>query len=130
MTNPTKTQNDDVDAVRACLDAISAATRQQDADALSELFADDCTFVVGGGNVLNKEQRLDTIRTGNVRLNPTTRDEETIRLYADTAISVARLAVSGVVFGKESNNLMRVTTVLAKKENRWQLAAQQVAAIT
>ena len=124
MSNFNQDQTHEIEAVKQCLDAISEATRQQDADALSALFADECTFVVTGGVVLNKEQRLSTVRTGDVKLRPSNRDEETIRLYVDTAISLSRMAVSGIVFGKEANNQLRITNVLAKKDGRWQLAAQ------
>ena len=129
MSNLNHDQTQEIEAVRQCLDAIAEATRHQDADALSELFADDCTFVVTGGVVLNKAQRLDTLRTGDVKLTPADREEETIRLYADTAISLSRLAVSGVVFGKAANNQLRITSVLAKKGGRWQLAAQHAVPI-
>ena len=115
--------------VKQALDEMANAIRQNDVDALAKMWADDCVFVISSGHVISRDQRLDSIRSGLARLNPTGRDQETIRVYGDMAISVSRFSVTGQIAGQDASNQLRVTSVLVKNAERWQLVTQQVTTI-
>jgi len=95
------------------------------ANTLDRLWASDYSFTNPGGVVMTKAQRLASLRTGDLKLESYSRDEETIRTYGTAAVVTYRSTVIGHKTGVDIGSKRRVTTVLVKKNGRWQVVAQQ-----
>ena len=112
-------------AVRQVEDKIAAALDHDDADALEKLWASDYVFVNPVGTIFTKAQRLAQLRSGTLNVESYSRDEETIRIYGTTAIVIYRSTVAGQAKGQDISSKRRVTTVLVKRNGRWQAVSQQ-----
>jgi ketosteroid isomerase-like protein len=119
----------DIAEVRQVEDAITSALDHNDANALDRLWGDDYVFVNPGGVILTKAQRLAVIRSGEQKLESYTRDEETIRIYGDTAVVIYRSTVKGEIKGQDVANRRRVTNVLVKRNGKWQVVSHQTTII-
>lgn len=112
-------------AVRSIEDAIAAATDKNDFAALDKLWADDYVFVNPAGIIQTKADRLELFRSGRLRLESYSRDEETIRITGNTAIVIYRSTVKGQRGGQDISSQRRVTTILQKRNGRWIAIGQQ-----
>lgn len=115
----------DEDAVRHVEDLIEAATGKNDADALSQLWAPDYQFVNPAGQLLTGARRLEMFRSGELKIESYKRDQETIRMYGTTAVVIYRSTVAGARKDTTISSQRRVTTVLVKRDGRWQAVSQQ-----
>ena len=91
-------QISDEQAVHQVEDQLAAAFDHNDADALDRLWADEYTFVNPGGVFMTKAQRLATFRSGDLKLDSYSRDQEKISIYGTTAV------VRYSIFGERSKN--------------------------
>lgn len=128
--NKTGRETKDERLVRQLEDAIASATDRNDVKALDGLWADDYIFVNPFGIVMTKAQRLDLLRTGHLKVESYSRDEETIRVYGNTAVVIYRSTVRGQRGSEDISSRRRVTTVLLKRGGRWQAVSQQSTTIT
>jgi uncharacterized protein (TIGR02246 family) len=115
----------DEQAVRHVEDEIAAALGHNDADALSTLWGPDYTFVNPAGIVLTGAQRLAMLRSGELKVETYSRDDESIRIYGTTAVVTYRSTVSAKRKDLDISSHRRVMTVLVKRDGRWQAVAQQ-----
>jgi uncharacterized protein (TIGR02246 family) len=122
-TSPAR--NVEEEAVHKAVNEIVAAIDRNDADAFDRLSTVDYTFVNPAGKVWNKKQYLELIRSGTLKVESYTRDEESIRLYGNTAVVIYRSTPKGTFKGQELSNERRVTTILVKQEGRWLTAGRQ-----
>jgi uncharacterized protein (TIGR02246 family) len=121
----TSSPNPEEESVRKIEDEFATAYGRNDAEALDRLWAADYTFVNPAGQVLTKAQRLAMIRSGELKIEAYTRDDERIRIYGDTAIVTYRSTVKAQRNGADISSQRRVITVLLKRDGRWQAVAQQ-----
>ena len=117
--------NTEQEAVHKVVDEIVAAIDRNDADAFDRLSTADYTFVNPAGKVWNKTQYLELIRSGTLKVESYTRDEESIRLYGDTAVVIYRSTPHGTFKGQALSDQRRVTTILVKQDGRWLTAGRQ-----
>jgi ketosteroid isomerase-like protein len=115
----------DEKAVHEIEDAIAVATDKNDADVLDKLWASDYVFVNPAGIVMTKADRLTLFRSGRLKLESYSRDEENIRIYGKVAIVVYRSSVKGQREGLDITSRRRVTTVLEKRHGHWLIISQQ-----
>ncbi|HZS48266.1 MAG TPA: nuclear transport factor 2 family protein [Blastocatellia bacterium] len=113
------TSSGDEQAVHQVEDQIVAAEGRDDADALDRLYAPGYTFVTPFGQVWTKEHYLGLMRSGDLKTDSYSRDEETIRVYSNTAMVIYRSTAHGALKGQSFNSQRRVTTVLMKEDGRW-----------
>lgn len=118
-------ENKDERVIRELEDAIANATDHNDANALDTLWASDYIFVNPFGIVMTKAQRLELFRSGRMKLESYSRDQETIRVYGTTAVVIYRSTVRGQRDTRDISSQRRVTTVLLKRGGRWQAVSQQ-----
>jgi uncharacterized protein (TIGR02246 family) len=124
--NPSAAANSEEEAVHKVVDEIVAAIDRNDADAFDRLSTADYTFVNPAGKVWNKKQYLELIRSGTLKVESYTRDEESIRLYGNTAVVTYRSTPKGTFKGQELiTNQRRVTTIFVKQQGRWLTAGRQ-----
>ncbi len=126
----TQSQSDDERAIHALEDQIEAATNKNDGDALATLWAPDYLFVNPAGQRLTRDDRVQTFRSGNMKLESYARDQESIRLYGTTAVVFFRSTVAGARGGTDISSQRRVTMVVVKRDGRWQPVSQQSSRIT
>ena len=113
------------EAVHKKMDEIVAAEDRNDADALDRLYVADYTFVTPFGQVWSKARYLGLMRSGDLKSASYSRDEETIRLYGDTAVVIYRSTAQGTLKGETFNSQRRVTTVLMKQDGVWRALGRQ-----
>jgi len=122
---PAATGNAEEEAVHKTIDEIVAAIGRNDADGFDRLSTPDYTFVNPAGKVWNKKQYLELIRSGTLKVESYTRDEESIRLYGNTAVVIYRSTPKGTFKDQELINQRRVTTIVVKQDGRWLTAGRQ-----
>ena len=105
------------------------ALTKKDLQTLDKIWAADYTFVNPAGQVLTKAQRLAMLRSGELKIEGYSRDEENIRVYGTTAVVTYRSSVKAQRNGTDISSQRRVITVLVKRDGRWQAVAQQSTAI-
>jgi len=118
-------QNPEEESLRKVENEFAAAYGRNDAETLDRLWAADYTFVNPAGQVLTKTQRLAMLRSGELKIEAYTRDDESIRIYGDTAVVTYRSTVKAQRNGIDISSQRRVITVLVKNGGRWQAVAQQ-----
>jgi len=121
----TSSVNPEEESVRKVEDEFAAAYGRNDADALDRLWAADYTFVNPAGQLLTKAQRLAMLRSGELKIEAYTRDDESIRIYGNTAVVTYRSTVKAQRNGHDISSQRRVITVLVKRDGGWQAVAQQ-----
>jgi len=122
---PIESRESEEAAVRRVEEEAAAAYDRNDADVLERLWASDYTFVNPVGIVLDKAQRLATLRTGSLHIESYRVDEMRVRVDGTTAIVLYRSSVSGTRGGTAIAPRRRVTTVLMKRAGQWQIVAQR-----
>jgi uncharacterized protein (TIGR02246 family) len=117
--------NTDEVAVHKVVDEIVAGIGHNDVDTFDRLSTADYTFVNPAGKVWNKKQYLELIRSGTLKVESYTRDEESIRFYGNTAVVIYRSTPQGTFKGQELSSQRRVTTIMVKQGGRWLTAGRQ-----
>jgi ketosteroid isomerase-like protein len=112
-------------AVHSAVEEIVAAIARNDADGFDRLSTPDYTFVNPAGLVWTKAQYLGRIRSGDLKVESYTRDEENIRVYGNTAVVIYRSTPRGTFNGQELSNQRRVTSIFVKDGGRWLTAGRQ-----
>jgi ketosteroid isomerase-like protein len=125
----TNSPNSEEESVRKVEDEFAAAYGRNDADTLERLWAADYTFVNPAGQVLTKAERLAMLRSGELKIEAYSRDDESIGIYGNTAVVTYRSTVKAQRNGTDISSQRRVITVLVKSGGRWQAVAQQSTAI-
>jgi uncharacterized protein (TIGR02246 family) len=123
--SPSPSRNAEEEAVHKALDEIVAALDRNDADAFERLSTADYTFVNPYGIVRSKKQYMELMRSGTLKVESYNRDEESIRLYGNTAVVIYRSTPHGTFKGQELVSQRRVTTILIKQDGRWLTAGRQ-----
>ena len=118
-------QDDDEQAIHLVEDQIEKATRKNNADALSKLWASDYVFVNPAGQLLTRAQRLQMFRSGEMREEIYKRDQESIRIYGTTAVVFYRCTFAAAPNDTGGSNQRRVTSVLVRRYGQWQEVSQQ-----
>jgi uncharacterized protein (TIGR02246 family) len=113
------------ESVHKVIDEIVAAEDRNDADALDRLYVADYTFVTPAGQVWSKAHYLGLMRSGDLKSGSYSRDDESIRVYGDTAVVIYRSSAQGTLKGETFNSQRRVTTVLMKQDGIWRALGRQ-----
>lgn len=111
---------------------MSAAQVKGDAAALDKMWADNYVFVGPDGVVATKAQRIDSMKSGDTKIESLSYDEMSVRSNPEGtgAILIGRATVKGVNLGKPAVGQFRMTQVWSKAKDGWQLVSGQVTAIT
>jgi ketosteroid isomerase-like protein len=125
VAQTTSSPNPEEESVRKVEDEFAAAYGRNDAEALDRLWAADYTFVNPPGQMLTKAQRLAMIRSGELKIEAYSRDDESIRIYGNTAVVTYRSTVKAQRNGTDVSSQRRVITVWVKRDGHWQAVAQQ-----
>lgn len=91
-------------------------------DSLDMLFHKEAVFVHMGGT-MNKEQEINTIKSGGIHYKHADIKETSVRFIGNTAIILDRIRLTAVVGGNEVVNPFVVTEVYQLIDGRWKLGS-------
>jgi ketosteroid isomerase-like protein len=98
-----------------------AALTAQDVAALDPMLADELSYCHSNGQVENKQQFLETVRTGRIRYESIDVHEFQARLYGDVAIGTGYITVQGKLGGQPMTLELRYTDAYAWRSGHWLL---------
>jgi len=106
------------------------ALAERDATAAGRIWADNLIFINHRGEILNKVERLENLRSGATAVRYIDVREETLRTFGDdTVITTGRVTIEGRYGGRESSGAYRSSIVWAKPGGRWQIVSVQTTRI-
>lgn len=114
----------DEKALNQTLDGYLAALTKNSADEAGPFLSKDWVRVGGDGAIINREQALAALRSGELKYSSVAVDERVWRAFGgDTAVSTARVALKASFRGQDIGGTFRATTVLRREGGRWVLAS-------
>ena len=114
----------DEKALNQALDGYLAALTKNSADEAGTFLSKDWVRVGGDGAVINREQALAALRSGELKYGSVAVDERVWRTFgADTAVSTSRVTLKASHKGQDMGGTYRATTVLRREGGRWVLAS-------
>src|ERR1035437_895995 len=103
----------------------AAAVVKADITTLEAQTADDYALINANGQVMDKKQTLDAIKTGQVKLTSNELSDLRVRVYGHVAVITGKSDAKGMLSGTEVNGPVMFTRVYVKKNGRWQSVAFQ-----
>jgi ketosteroid isomerase-like protein len=103
----------------------AAAVVKADITTLEAQTADDYTLINANGQVMDKKQTLDAIKTGQVKLTSEELSDLKVRVYGHVAVITGKADAKGMLSGTEVNGPLMFTRIYVKKNGRWQSVAFQ-----
>ena len=101
------------------------AIMRGDVAALERIFADEFIYTNPQCEVLNKQQQIAALSTGDLKLEDAKSDDVRVRIYGETAVMTGRFTARAGLEGKAVNINERYTAVWVRRDGRWQLVAEQ-----
>lgn len=95
---------------------------EKNVDSLNVLFHQEAVFVHMGGS-MNKEQELNTIKSGGIHYKHSEIQETSVRFIGNTAIILDKIRLTAIVGGREVVNPFIVTEVYVKVDGEWKLGS-------
>jgi hypothetical protein len=99
-SDPARTVADDRGLVAALDTEYQAAVKTNDASTMDRILSDDFVLVTGSGKIYTKPDLLAEARNGHVHYDHQEDTEQTVRIWANTAVVTARLTEIGTEDGK------------------------------
>lgn len=121
----TTTANHEADVKKVLAD-LAASLSKNDTAALDKIYGDDYTLVTATGEIATKAQRLEAIKSGDLKFENVAFDDVKVRSYGDSAVAIARSSGKSWNKGKEQNTSYRVTFVATKTKDGWRLVSAQL----
>ncbi len=90
-----------------------------DADAIGQFMTDDWTIVGTGGRVGDKATFLELVRSGALSHDVMETHDLTVRVYGDTAVTLARGVSGGMYQGQPFREVERVSCVFVRQKGQW-----------
>jgi ketosteroid isomerase-like protein len=103
----------------------AAAVVKADTDTLEKFTADDYILINSNGQMMDKQQTMEAIKTGQIKIASNELSDLKVRVYGNTAIVTGKSTVKGIVSGTEVNGPVMFTRVYVKKNGHWQAVAFQ-----
>ena len=98
---------------------------QKDIDSIAAVTAEDYVNIDFDGQLRNKNETLERIRSSEIQLKSNTLDEIQVRIYGDTAVVTGRATPKGTINGKDFGTPIRYSRVYVKKDRGWQVVLFQ-----
>lgn len=94
----------------------------KDIESLDNLFHEEAVFVHMGAT-MNKEQELNTIKSGGIQYKHAEIEDTSIRFVGNTAIVLNKIRLTAIVGGNEVVNPFMVTEVYVPISEKWKLGS-------
>jgi len=102
-----------------------AAVVKADVATLDRLTDDNYIMTDSRGQVSNKQETLDAIKSGKIKIQSNEFDDLKVTLYGDTAVVTGKRTSKGSDGGHEITGSTRFTRVLVKRGGQWKSVAFQ-----
>lgn len=102
------------------------ASVQGNIDALKLIEADDFTFTGPDGVLVNKEQDLKTIESGDLVYESIGLDDVSVRIFGESGVVTGKAEVKGRYRDFNISGPYRYTVMFVKRDGRWQAVASQM----
>jgi ketosteroid isomerase-like protein len=103
----------------------AAAVVKADVATLEGLTADDYILINANGQVSDKAETMNNIKTGVIKLSANEVSDMKVRVYGDTAIVTGKSTAKGTIGGRELRGPVMFTRVYVKKDGKWKSVAFQ-----
>lgn len=103
----------------------AAAVVKGDAAAVADGTADDYTFITANGQMMDKSQLVNAMKSGDLKLTSNDISDLKIHVYGNTAVITGKSDVKGSIGGKDATGQDLFTRVLVKNNGKWQSVALQ-----
>jgi len=126
--NPASVQSagDAQQEISALLDRYNQALLNKDTVALDRIWADNLTFINLRGQLLDKQDRLNNIKSGATAFKSCQVSDKKIRTFGQSAVATLNVAIEGQYSGQPGSGNFAVTTVWARTLGQWQMVAGQM----
>ena len=94
------TRNDDARVVAQLDTEYQAAVLRNDVGTMDRILADDFVLVVGTGKVYSKRDLIEEARSGRMHYERQDDEQQTVRVWGDTAVVTALLSAKGTENGQ------------------------------
>lgn len=111
---------------------LAAALSKNDAAAAEKMYTDSYMFVAPDGSVATAKQRIDSMKSGEMKYESVTYDEATVRSNPEGngAVMIGKATVKGKAGARTMDGQYRVTLVWSKTKDGWKVASGQSTEIT
>lgn len=92
-------------------------------------YADDAFSIHGQGQVYTKAQEIADLKSGSLKYDSYTIDDQKIHIDGSTAVVVTLASGKGMLESKPYNQDFRTTYVWVKQKGNWKLVLRQVTRI-
>jgi uncharacterized protein (TIGR02246 family) len=107
------------DVLRRWIDALA----KNDLATISSIIADDYIITTSDGKVLDKEQDLAPLKSGDVKFDSAAVEEVKVRIYGDSAVVTGIEIFKVSVKGRSFDVRERFTDVYVKRNGTWRPVA-------
>ncbi len=90
-----------------------------DADAIGQFMSDDWAIVGSDGQVGDKATFLELVRSGALSHDVMETHDLSVRVYGDTAVTLARGVSGGKYQGQPFREVERVSCVFVRQKGQW-----------
>ena len=107
--------------------AYQAAVKRNDADTMDQILHEQYALVLGSGQVVSREELLDSARSGEYEFEIQDEDPGTqvVRVWGDTAVVTARLRIKGRKSGDPFERLLWFSDTYVRTPDGWRYAFAQ-----
>ena len=95
------------------------AVQENDAATMDKLLADDFTLVTGSGKAYSKADLLAEARSGRIHYDQQDDENQTVRIWGDTAVITAKLTAKGSESGKPFDYQVWFSDTYVKTPSGW-----------
>lgn len=92
---------------------------------VEKYYTDDAVIIHSDGKLIGKAQEIDSMKSGALKYQSIEVRQRSVRVYGDTAVSVAETSVKGVLGGKPIDGTFISTRTWAKRDGTWKVVAYQ-----
>ena len=102
-----------------------SALVNNDTAVLKRLYADDFIYTNPEGKVLTKEQQINSIAVSEMNWEEGKSEDVKLKIFGDAAVMTGSFLAKGNYRGNPVTINERYTVVWIKKDDTWQMAAEQ-----
>src|ERR1700749_982157 len=101
------------------------AAIEADTATLESVMSDDYVFISGVGRMMNREEHLNSLKSGEIKYKSFTYDTVKVRTYGDTAVLTGRIMAEGENAGQNTSGAHLITRVYVNRGGRWVIVSAQ-----
>jgi hypothetical protein len=116
-------KSSDEQAVLQTLNDLGDGLGKNDTAVLDRIYADNYTFIGDTGMIMTKAQRIDAVKSGDLKYESFSHEVASVHLFGNTAIIVTRISTKMAPGLKFASGKFITSCTFVKIKGRWQLVA-------